>query len=210
MDERAWAAVALPDGGFAVLGETGASKTPGNGIDFWLLRLDASGKLLWDSTYGGSEGERGYGIASLADGGFVLTGYTGTYGDGLWSTWVVRTDAAGQMHWQQAYGSPEMDHGQAIVGLTGGGFAIAGQIHDAKAAIDQGLLVRADHWGSAACTTAGPCLKLTLSDCDDNKPCTSDNCRSTPPLGCWHADMPAGAWCGDGMSCKAATCSIAP
>ena len=45
--------VSLSDGGFAIAGYTW-SKGAG-GEDMWLLRLDASGNIIWDKTFGGSE-----------------------------------------------------------------------------------------------------------------------------------------------------------
>lgn len=208
-DDRGWAALALADGGFAVLGETGEPKAAGHKVDFWLLRLDATGNMLWDNSYGGSEFERGYALAQTGDGGFALTGYTGTFGVGLWSTWLVRTGSDGQVHWQQAYGTPQMDRGQAVVALPGGGVAVAGQVHDQMSDVDQALLVRADQWGSAACTQGGACASLTLAACDDANPCTTEGCSASVQNGCLHADLPNGTVCGVGLACAAGVC-LAP
>lgn len=205
-EDRASAVVQVQGGGFAVLGETGESKTYGNKTDFWLLRVDAAGTLLWDRTYGGSEGERGYGLAQLADGGFALAGYTGTYGVGLWSSWLVRTDADGWLAWQQAYGTPEMDRAQAVVALPGGGMALAGQVHDAKTGVDAALLVRVDRWGSATCTQDGKCSGLTLADCDDGNACTTDLCSNDAPMGCVHAVVQNGTNCGQDLMCAKGAC----
>ena len=205
-DDRAWAVLALSDGGFAVLGETGESKTYGNQTDFWLLRLDADGKLLWDRTYGSSEAERGYALAQLSDGGFALAGYTGTYGLGLWSSWVARTDADGWLAWQQAYGTAEMDRAQAIVTLPGGGIALAGQVHNAKTGVDEALFVRADQWGNSTCNQTGKCAVMTLGDCDDGNACTTDSCSDESPLGCLHSVVTNGLWCGQDMVCIKGAC----
>jgi uncharacterized delta-60 repeat protein len=206
LDDRAWAAEALADGGFAVLGETATAKNPDNGIDFWLLRLDAAGNLLWDATYGGIDAERGYGLAPMADGGFALTGYTGTFGEGLWSTWAVRTNTVGKVLWQQAFGTADMDHARAAVALPDGGIALAGRIYDPKFGADQALLVRADRWGSQTCQAAGSCDTLALSDCDIGNPCMIVGCSVDTKVGCQGAAAPDGTWCGEGKVCNAGVC----
>ena len=61
----------------------------------------------------------------LALGGFALTGFTTSKGNGAADLWVVRTDAAGTLLWEKTYGGPGGDEGRAIVEVTGG-FALAG------------------------------------------------------------------------------------
>ncbi|WP_138484824.1 T9SS type A sorting domain-containing protein [Dyadobacter bucti] len=73
-------------GGYTLLGYSGSfaggDKTEdshGNGVllwssDFWLVRLNASGTVVWDKTIGGAEDERAYSIGNTSDGGMVLMG----------------------------------------------------------------------------------------------------------------------------------------
>ena len=79
LNEIGKAVVATPDGGFAVLGSAQSldGDLEGKGddsFDFWLLRFDAQGNLLWEETYGSSGDDRGTDLVLRPEGGFALTG----------------------------------------------------------------------------------------------------------------------------------------
>jgi len=89
------------DGGFVVSGTT---RSFGAGdSDIWLLKLDFLGNVTWQRTYGGSHRDAGSGILQTLDGGYVLVGYTESYGgpDGGPSSravgWILKLDSDGQI-----------------------------------------------------------------------------------------------------------------
>jgi len=55
----------------------------------WVLKLDASGNLLWDKTFGGSEGDFARSIVSTPDNGYAVAGYTWSKGAGNYDIWVL-------------------------------------------------------------------------------------------------------------------------
>ncbi|RME58638.1 MAG: hypothetical protein D6790_11655 [Caldilineae bacterium] len=99
----------LPDGGFIAAGWTqsfGVSQT-----DFWLMRLDAQGRVLWAKTYGGPGVEQAWSVDLTGDGGFVVAGGTTSFGAGAADYWVLRLDKGGNVVWQKSYGGPKDDGG---------------------------------------------------------------------------------------------------
>ncbi len=84
--------IALPDGGFAVAGRT-RSKGAGD-LDAWILRLDRTGRIFWDKTFGGPESDEASSIVALPDGGFAVAGYTESKGAGDEDAWVLRLGRA--------------------------------------------------------------------------------------------------------------------
>jgi len=100
--DRSWALARLPDGGFALAGAT-MSKGSG-GRDFWLVRTDSEGNLLWDKTYGGIHSDVAMSVSELPDGGFLLAGWTGVEGVDSFDLWLVRTDGDGNALWGGTYG----------------------------------------------------------------------------------------------------------
>lgn len=116
--------IPLADGGYALFGQT-YSYGQGNG-DFYLVRLNSEGDTLWTRTYGGPELESGESMALTSDGGFLLAGYTESFGAGEKDVYVVRTDMNGDTLWTMTYGGPEDDYGYAVVATSDGGFAVVG------------------------------------------------------------------------------------
>ncbi len=116
--------VALADGGFAVAGYT-ESKGAG-GADVWVLRLDRTGELLWEKTFGGAKPDYAHSIIALADGGFVVAGDTHSKGTGEYDAWILRLDETGELLWEKTFGGTEHDEAHSIIALSDGGFAVAG------------------------------------------------------------------------------------
>jgi hypothetical protein len=85
------------------------------GKDYWLVKIDTAGNLLWERNYGGSESDNGAAIALKNDGGFVLGGSSkSSDGDvskniGLDDYWVVSCNSAGNIQWQRVYGGSKND-----------------------------------------------------------------------------------------------------
>ena len=88
--DNATSLIHTPDGGFVIGGST--SSSAGGVKDFWLVRTDSNGESIWSSTYGGRGDDICTSIIQTADGGFVLAGYTDSYGVGGADFWLVRTE----------------------------------------------------------------------------------------------------------------------
>ncbi len=81
---------------------------------------------LVERTFGGGVNDTAQGVAVLADGGFALVGLTGSKGAGKYDYWLVRTDHAGDLLFDQTYGGTESDEARAVAALPDASFAIAG------------------------------------------------------------------------------------
>jgi hypothetical protein len=62
-----------------------------------LVRTDAEGNELWTRTIGGTEDDVGYSLQPAADGGYVVVGYTRSYGAGMRDVYLVKTDSQGNV-----------------------------------------------------------------------------------------------------------------
>jgi predicted secreted protein len=112
------------DGGYIVAGFTysfGAGED-----DVWVLKLDASGEIQWQKTYGGSNGEEAYSIQQTADGGYVVAGGTTSFGAGGLDVWVLKLNAKGEIQWQKTYGGSVDDFAYSIQQTADGGYVMAG------------------------------------------------------------------------------------
>jgi hypothetical protein len=122
--DKCYSAVQTGDGGFVMAGYT---KSTGAGEeDVYLIRTDANGSLLWSQTYGGSEKDIGHSVAKVTGGGFIIAGYTYSYGAGGADVYLIRTNANGTPLWTQTYGSNVNDHGFSVAQTSDSSFVIAG------------------------------------------------------------------------------------
>jgi glycine cleavage system H lipoate-binding protein len=85
-----------------VFGST--SSTDNGDSDFWLLKLDGQGQLLWQKKYGDSAEEKGQVVLNSADGGYILLGTVADFSTGLNDVLVIKTDSQGEVLWQKTYG----------------------------------------------------------------------------------------------------------
>lgn len=133
------------DGGFALLGYTSSF---GEGSeDMYLVRLDAQGEELWSQTYGGEGDDNGWDLLEVADGGFVLLGFSDSFSAGDMDMYLVRTDSEGDELWSRTYGGGEDEYGWALARSDDGGYALAGQTLSFGAGGNDGLLVKVDSEG---------------------------------------------------------------
>ncbi len=60
-----------------------------------MVKTDSAGNMQWNKTYGGTNTDIVFGLIRTSDGGYALTGYTGSFGAGSDDAWLIKTDAAG-------------------------------------------------------------------------------------------------------------------
>ncbi len=105
--EYANSVAAVPGGGYIIAGTT---RSFGSGQDdIWIVRIDNTGNLLWQKTYGGIEIDQGSRIALTSDGGFIVTGMTGSFGAGGNDAWILKLNSTGGIDWQTACGGAGTD-----------------------------------------------------------------------------------------------------
>jgi hypothetical protein len=147
----AYSLIATSDGGYALAGYTESYAVEDPDIipldwkpaDFWLIKTDSFGNMIWNQTYGGKVDEKAYSLVATSDGGYALAGYAGSYTvedpyDRPTDFWLVKTDEFGNVEWNQTYGGAGNDAAYSLVAASDGGYALVGG----------GLLVKTDEFGN--------------------------------------------------------------
>ena len=130
------------DGGYAMSGLT--QSFGADGQDFWLVKIDATGNLLWNKTYGGTGNEYAYHVEQTLDGGYVLLGQTTSFGVGSTDFWLVKTDGSGNMQWNKTYGGTGSDIGIHVLQTGDEVYALAGHTISFGAGSNHAWLIKTD------------------------------------------------------------------
>jgi len=134
------------DGGFVVSGYTysfGAGAT-----DIYLVKTDASGNPTWSRTFGGSSFDASTCVQQAGDGGFILAGYTYSYGAGSSDVCLVKTDSEGNLTWSHTYGESNNEFGTGVQQTTDGGYVICGYAYTGAAGLESVYLIKTDSTGN--------------------------------------------------------------
>jgi len=145
LDDTAAAIVQTSDGSYIIAGTTysfGAGSA-----DFWLLKVDSSGSMQWNQTYGGPEADVATAMIHTSNGGYAIAGKTHSFGAGDSDFWLIKLDSSGSMQWNKTYGEPTADGANSVIQTSDGGYAIAGYATDTNASKDV-WLVKTDSAGN--------------------------------------------------------------
>jgi hypothetical protein len=113
------------DGGYAVAGET--SSFGAGGFDIYVVKLDSEGNVQWAKTIGGSSNDAALSIIQSSDGGYVVAGFTLSFGAGGFDIYVVKLDSEGNVQWAKTIGGSFYNLAWSIIQSSDGGYAVAGE-----------------------------------------------------------------------------------
>jgi predicted secreted protein len=112
------------DGGYIIIANRGYYES--KQVDFFMMKINQYGDEQWNKTYGGIQDDYVSEAYQTSDGGYIMTGYTESYGAGEADVWMIKTDAFGDEQWNRTYGGKNNDGGHSIALTTDGGFIITG------------------------------------------------------------------------------------
>ncbi len=143
------------DGSSVLCGQAGSTDGDATGNhgynDGWVVKLDASGSLVWQKSYGGSLNDGIFSIKGTTDNGYIMCGYTGstdwdvTGNHGGIDGWVIKTDNWGVIQWKKAIGGTKEDAFDGVMQTADGGYILVGRSASSDGDLNQnkGLL---DGW----------------------------------------------------------------
>ncbi|OYD13836.1 hypothetical protein CH333_09875 [candidate division WOR-3 bacterium JGI_Cruoil_03_44_89] len=82
---------------------------------------------LWTKIYGGTDLDVGRSVQQTSDGGYIIAGYTFSFGEGTSDVWLIKTDVNGDTLWTKTYGGEFEDYSYSVQETTDDGFIIVGQ-----------------------------------------------------------------------------------
>ncbi|MCK4941142.1 hypothetical protein KAS45_03535 [candidate division WOR-3 bacterium] len=121
--DAGWDVQPTSDGGYIITGQT---RSFGAGdFDVYLLKTNAFGDTVWTRTYGGTADDRGYSVCEYLD-GYLIVGYTASFGAGNDDIYLIRADSLGDTLWTETYGGALDERAKSICEVLFGAYIIVG------------------------------------------------------------------------------------
>lgn len=134
------------DGGFVVCGYTNSFGS-GN-TDFYIVKYSLLGTVQWTRTVGGPQLDEAYSIRQTSDGGYIVAGYTTSYGSGNEDILLVKLTSAGALSWARTLGGGNNDRCWAVRQSSDGGYIMAGQTNSFGFGNQDGYIVKVNSSGT--------------------------------------------------------------
>ncbi|MBL7933126.1 MAG: hypothetical protein JNL60_14565, partial [Bacteroidia bacterium] len=145
-DDVGYSGKQTKDGNYIVAGSTSSY---GHGeVDVYLLKIDSMGSVIWDKTYGAFNSEVGKSVIEVVDSGFVITGYTNSFGSGGYDAYLIRTDKNGNLIWQKTFGGTDWDFANDVVLGSDGNLHVVGYTYSYGAGKKDGFILKYDLQGN--------------------------------------------------------------
>jgi hypothetical protein len=131
-------AIIKADNGYIIAGYTysfGAGKK-----DAWVIKIDKNGNKIWDKTFGGSSYDDANAIIK-ADNGYIIAGYTASFGAGSADAWIIKIDKNGNKIWDKTFGGSDWDGADAII-KADNGYIIAGYTDSFGAGVRDAWIIK--------------------------------------------------------------------
>ncbi len=124
----------------------GTTNTYGSGDDdLFLVKTDSNGVILFSKVYyGGTGREAGLSVQSSTDNGYLIAGYTESFGSGMKDLFILNVDFNGNVNWNKTYGGLNDDIANSVKRTSDGGYIITGTTNSFNANGDDVYLIKID------------------------------------------------------------------
>ncbi len=138
--------------------------TPVVNRDICLLKIDSLGMPIWSYAYGGTEIDGSFNVEETIDGGFIVSGYTESFGAGQnKDIYVIKVDSSGSLQWSKTYGGAMVEGFNTTVQQTAdNGYIIGTSTTSFNSASDFEIyLIKTDPYGNSGCNELTPATIVT-------------------------------------------------
>lgn len=149
------------DYGFILAGSSLSKKTGNKAqdnkgdLDYWIWKMDESGEMNWQKSFGGTGTDMLQSIYLTRDGGFILAGTSNSdkgldkqdVSRGQEDFWIIKLNAGGGEEWEKTIGGSGQEKLQSISQTKDGGYIIAGSsASDKSGEKNQDSFGNMDYW----------------------------------------------------------------
>ena len=139
--------VQTSDGGYAVAGVYQYNYYAETG-NFFLVKFSSTGSVSWARTVGGTNMDYGKSVVQASDGGYVVAGWTLSFGAGSYDLFLVKFSSSGAVEWSKTVGGTNWEGCGSFVQTSDGGYAVTGWTNSFGAGNYDFLLVKLSSTGT--------------------------------------------------------------
>jgi len=138
--------IELSDGNYLAGGEENSST--GGLFQIYLVKFNSAGVIIWEQSIGSPNGDDVCeSIVETSDGGYILGGWTSSYGAGAIDCYLVKTDTSGAVIWENTYGGEGYEWVESVDVTDDGGFILGGRMGSFGAAVYDMFALKTDSVG---------------------------------------------------------------
>ena len=145
-DERGYSVQQTSDGGYIITGNT--SSFSAAWYDVYLIKTDLNGNETWSKAFGGYNDDEGKCVQQTNDGGYIIAGYTESFGAGSADVYLIKADSNGNELWSQTYGGNYLDWGRCVRQTSDSGYIIVGNTNLGNPSGQDVFLIKTDANGN--------------------------------------------------------------
>ncbi|MBI4647009.1 MAG: hypothetical protein HY738_10575 [Bacteroidia bacterium] len=138
------------DNGYIMVGSTYSFGTGSK--DVYLIKTDTNGDTLWTKTFGGTNVDAGSAVQQTIDNGYIIAGYTYSFGAGSQDVYLIKTDTDGDTLWTKTFGGTNIDLGNSVQQTYDNGYIIVGNTFSFGAGNYDVYLIKTDTNGDTLWT----------------------------------------------------------
>ncbi len=116
--------------------------------DVLLIKTNAHGEILWKKTFGGKGEDYGWAVRQNDDEGYIISGYTNSFGNGAMDAYLIKTNSKGEKIWSKTFGREKDEYGWDVRITKDKGFIIAAQTNSFGNGEVDAYLIKVDDKGN--------------------------------------------------------------